>query len=255
MAHWRDINGDLYENATLRDARRLNLLPSVTDVLKQIYSYSLEKWKIRKGIDAAFSYVYKNYMHENCLTGFDTGDIDRILETFLIETDIAKDFGTTIHNLLERYCKGENINLYEYDVAIKNAYNSTIFWIRKNVKNVVASERTWVSKEHGYAGQIDLIAEMFDGKLALIDFKTQGNIGKELRVYENFPWQLAAYKMMYDENSSRNIDTCINLVISSIDGGVKAAVYDADKIYRSKIVFLSALNVFRYRNNFIWEEQ
>ena len=246
--HWYNLDGELQDGSNLRDARKQNLLPSVTTILGEMYNYSLEDWKIKQAIKKTLQTPFYDAYTEDEY-------IKKIMCEYLEKADNAADFGSTIHNLIHRYCTGETPDLLQYDDNVVNAYDNTISWLQRNVKHVIASERTWTSKQFGYAGTIDLIAKMYDGTIAIIDFKTQGSRNGKLHSYPSFVYQLAGYKIMYEENANCEIDACINIVICSNDSIIKVFEHDNDKIYLGKIVFLSLLNVFRYSRNFIWEEQ
>jgi len=250
MAHWYNENAELVNNANLRMARKENLYPSVTTVLSEIRNTVLEEWKMREAVKYA---TIKDPFVINEWENLDEG-LERYA-TFVVKNCLdnkAADFGTTVHNLIERYCVGSNVNILEYDIRVIEAYQNIKMFIDSNVDKIIYTEKTIVSKQLGYAGTIDLVARLNNGKLAIIDFKTTGGA---LRSYPSYCHQLAAYKIMYEENNGVDVDSCINVIVSSKDDAIKIIEHKNDKIYLSKIVFLSALNIFRYSRNFILEEQ
>jgi len=255
MAHWRDLDGNLYEHATLKEARKQCLVPSVSDVLSEIKKPQLEKWKMEQAVAKAMVTPFL-IDDEETYDEAKTRHIKHVVNNCLSEN--AADFGTTVHNLIKRYCRGgelSEIKLSQYDENIAGATRNAIAWIDVNIKTIIASERTWISRQYGYSGQIDLVAKMRDDRIVLIDFKTQNSKNGKLYSYPDWKYQLGGYKIMYEENANIEVDTCINIVLGSNLDVMKVFEYTKDKMYLAKIVFLSALNVFRYSRDFLWEDQ
>jgi hypothetical protein len=118
MPHYYDKDGVLIDtlqgkngkvrNTTVKDARELNLYPSVTELLKIFDKPALNKWKVVQGI--------KTCLNLPCNDGETTEDwIERIYKKSGEISDDAKDFGSTIHGMIEGYLKGLPIASSELD--------------------------------------------------------------------------------------------------------------------------------------------
>ncbi len=101
--------------------------------------------------------------------------------------------GTNLHAELERYVK--NVMKFKfsekpYDEKIK----PFIKWSEENVKKFIASEAHCYSEKLWVGGITDCVAEMNDGTLAVIDFKS----AKE--AYNSHFLQTAGYAVQIEEN-------------------------------------------------------
>lgn len=85
----------------------------------------------------------------------------------LQRSQVGKDFGTTIHDAIEKYLSGEDPGLLQEDHL--KVFNVFIEWLGS--KKILYSERILYSKELNYAGKCDLIFED-KGKIVLADIKT-----------------------------------------------------------------------------------
>ncbi len=188
--HWYDINGNpVYEvpnksgkkgamrPTTLRDARKLQLLPSVTEILKVPDKPGLTRYFVKQAYDAMLS--LKPIAGE-C-------DEDKVTRAKVIakeHSETAMNLGTDIHDALESYFKGNGPKGYPT--------------ICKNVESLLLAnfgEQEWVSEASfghasGYGGKVDLHIPK-----AVIDYKTKefDDTSKKL-FYPEMGMQLAAYK-------------------------------------------------------------
>lgn len=134
-------------NTTIADARKLNLLPSVTQVLKILDKPSLRQWMIRQAVYAVTT--------APDVPGESLDDkIVRILDQEAQqdeESQIAMDRGTQIHAALENYFLSNPVD------------PEMMTWVGPCAQSVcgrgqlVTCEKVLVGK--GYAGKVDLILE------------------------------------------------------------------------------------------------
>ncbi|MGH6794635.1 MAG: PD-(D/E)XK nuclease family protein [Methylocella sp.] len=116
----------------------------------------------------------------------------------LYETrDKAAEAGTLAHAMVEARIKGEKLEtpladagVLQKAIAAFGAYES---WAKGNRLRVVEQEMLLVSEKHRYGGTPDAIGEL-DGVLCLLDWKTSN------AVYSDHLLQLAAYKILWEEN-------------------------------------------------------
>ncbi len=99
----------------------------------------------------------------------------------------AKSRGTTVHTIVEAWknigdVKGLESQFAGYAKAFDN-------WRKDFNPTPIEHEKTVVSKKYGYAGTLDLLAEVL-GHTCLIDVKTN----PEANIYNEVQLQLSAYK-------------------------------------------------------------
>jgi hypothetical protein len=243
MAHWRDIQGNIVADATLRDARKMNLVPSVTDILKVKSNPGLEIWKRNQTIMAAMTLPVSD--------GESSDDrMKRIIADGDEHAAQAADFGRTVHALIERRIKSEAITLSEYPADIVRAFNAA--WVIINDTfdgNEIGGMRphvTLISRAFGYAGELDIV-----GKDFIIDLKTQGSKGGRFTFYDEWIMQLAGYGIMFMENIKPYMPRLFSLVVSSSeDVPGKIREWDEDDIERGKRMFLACLQLWKDSNKY-----
>ena len=108
----------------------------------------------------------------------------------------AGEFGSMIHDALERLLNGEELDLVNEFPSVKAKKHIMAFhdWFHSFNPDIdsIQTEFTVGSKKYKYAGTLDLACTK-DGELWIIDFKTSAGI------YTNYHRQLAAYKNAYEE--------------------------------------------------------
>ena len=184
--HWYDQDGEpMYtiigangreRNTTLRDAKSLGLVPSVTTIIGMIAKPSLENWKIDQALKSALS--LERYEDES-LESF----------TYRCKQDSkqislkAASEGTKIHAMIEKGFLGKRKT---------KPYNIIKAWLDENYPN-----EEWIAEDSfcapsGYGGKIDLYSKSG----IFVDFKTKDNLeGKDPArlVYDEHGMQLSAY--------------------------------------------------------------
>lgn len=111
--------------------------------------------------------------------------------------DKAAEAGTLAHAMVEASIKGEKLETPVADPAVLQkaiaAFGAYESWAKGNRLKVVEQEMMLVSEKHRYGGTPDAIGEL-DGVLCLLDWKTSAS------VYSDHLLQLAAYKILWEEN-------------------------------------------------------
>jgi hypothetical protein len=99
--------------------------------------------------------------------------------------------GTDLHLELEQFVKAEMAgNKKRFSKRIE----PYVFWSNKNIKRYLASEAHCFDEQQWVGGIVDAVAEMNDGKLAVIDFKSS----KE--AYTNQFIQCGGYSLQLNAN-------------------------------------------------------
>ena len=184
--HWYDKEGrpayrvignnGQERKATLRDARKLDLVPSVTTILSISAKPALENWKVDQALTAATT-IHK----------IEGESVDEFKSRAKYEARqigrLAADRGTEIHAEIERgFVLGER---------------NTSFVSVKSLLDSLYPDEEWVAEDSfcstlGYGGKIDLYSKSG----IFVDFKTKDNLeGKEAKTlaYDDHGMQLSAY--------------------------------------------------------------
>jgi hypothetical protein len=204
-SHWYTKDGDPRYGATLREARKEHLLPSVTTVLSIVAQPGLEAWKQEQAIMAALT-----------LPRLDNEPLDafarRVVADSKRQAGEAADVGTRVHDAIEQYLTTELVASVDgYDDVIGEA----IEWIDDNIDLDAPFITEASGVGDGYAGRIDFVGYDKNGAPIILDFKTQ-NVKKYPRVYSKYKQQLAAYACMDNELRGGNIGQRLgNLIIGT----------------------------------------
>jgi RecB family exonuclease len=210
-----------------------NDFPSVTQILSVIEKPALKYWYINNT---------KEFIDE--------------------ELRKAKDVGSQIHELIEKYIKGETPEIStQYYEETKNAALSFLeFKKAYPTLNFLETEVSLTHSAAHYNGTIDAIAKDSDGNTVLLDWKT-GKCKDEIAppFYETMLLQVSAYMALLCDDRGNNKDAYA-LVISL---GKDKVGYNVMKIpyvqlYLFFNVFIKALELYsglRCVKNFIKENK
>lgn len=192
-------------DTTLRDARKLNLVPSVTTILGLINKDALNRWKINEVLEAVRDEPYFG------------GDPDiwkrKILTLSEKKGKDAADRGNAIHNALEQYftegvIRGVPQNVYTFCTPaielIANTFGHMSHW---------NAEHSF-SHKLGFGGKCDLhmqpCGEYPNG--VIIDFKTKSAEDfSKVKAYPEQCQQLVAYREGFGMSNAE----CYNLFIGT----------------------------------------
>lgn len=162
-------------------------LVSPTTVLKVIYSYPLERWKLEQ--------VAKRAIRDRDIlaTLADRGDEEAAVRLLLDTRDesvAARDRGTAFHAWAEAY--GLGLEPATPD-TLRGEVDGYQRWIDAVKPHWLAVEALVANLQWGYGGTLDGICEI-DGQTWLIDLKTSKSVAdKQGRVWDDYRMQLAAY--------------------------------------------------------------
>jgi len=240
--HWYDRQGNpaysvMAKNGqprptTLRDARKLDLVPSVTTILNVAARPALEAWK-------------QNQMMLACLTlprvegETEERFIERIVKDSKEQGKKAAERGTTIHGALESFYEG--IYLADFmnyqtgvDGAVQGAFG-TPEW---------STEKSFCH-ELGFGGKVDLHSKSGNG--IVIDFKTKEfSDPNTVDAYDEQLMQLCAYRVGLGIPNAR----CANVFVSVTDPGlVKIIEWSEEEMKKGWVMFQSLLNFWQAKNN------
>jgi len=216
-------------NTTLADARKLGLYPSVTTILKLIAKPELEIWKQEQAILSALTLPR--------IDGESEADFaKRVVKDSGETAKQAADFGTTIHNVIDNYySEGSYSEEYKDMIASLN----DIF----EVHSLTPFRMEEVIVGAGFAGKFDMMAKDSQGKVWVIDFKTQDYKTKP-NVYDEWLWQLGAYSL--DREIENNVAGAMNIVIKkSCISEIGTVIYDRTQLEHGRRTFLKIFDLWK----------
>ena len=191
----------------IADARKGNLLPGVTQIVKDtLKSYGLEKYFIRQAVEAIAT--------APDVPGEDTGaKIERVIYIEAQQDEearIARDRGTEIHDALESLAKGNQI-----PEELK-PWTIPIWQFVSGMGKVMGIEKVLCG--NGYAGRTDLIIG-HGLEFILVDYKTAKKF-PEKEPWDEQKLQLSAYARAFkDKYTSDETVRVGNLYISTVEPG------------------------------------
>lgn len=229
--------GDGERATTLRDARKLDLLPSVTTIFQIMAKPGLDKWKLGKAIEAALD------------TPRDAGEPEehwheRILARSREEVLEAADLGSRIHDAIDNWFGGQMppVELEPYVMPALCYFNEKQF-------TEVEREKVVINSDMGYGGRVDLLARA-GGKRLIVDFKTRRTEeGVKVTPYDFQPMQIAAYaRAAY--GTLYNVYGA-NIYLSTTEPGRMEIVdYKPEQLQAEYDAFTSMCALWRYQKRY-----
>lgn len=220
--------------ADLSDARKLNLVPSVTTVLKIKANEALMRWRLR---EVAIALETSPRIPGE---GADRR-IDRILNQDREQDETARrsaDLGTQIHRCIELCLLGK-----PFMDEIKPFVEPVVAEVRKIGEPELAEH---VVIGNGYAGKVDLVVKLPGGERTIIDFKTTKSMPSG-RPRSDHEIQLGAYGgALY--SGKTNIRTC-NIYVSTLHPN-DLAVFHYPDWRMGYEMFQHLLAVWRFEHNY-----
>lgn len=211
-------------NTTVRDARALGLVPSVTTVLGLVAKPGLNTWLQQQVLLAALTLPrIAGETEENWL--------ERVMSDSKSTGRDAADRGTQMHGVLERFYSGEKDDYPRYvdqvDTAIRIHFGQNHIW---------EAERSFAYQ--GFGGKVDLISDNI-----VIDFKSKDKLEKVVPYHEQI-MQLAAYRIGLGKPTAR----CANVYFTA-DGAVQLIEHSEDDLASAWDCFQYLLAFYKRKNN------
>ena len=168
-------------------------LIGVSAILDMLNKPSLVDWKIREKVkDLKFEMV--KYLSDDKIQKIidDAESKGNLKQTKILST------GKLVHGFIEKFVKDEDFIKPE-DPVVLDCLNKFITWWTEKGFTLIASEKI-VCLPGGFAGTIDLIAKDKEGRVWLIDIKTNNGI------FVSHVHQLHGYKYAYEKQTGQKID-------------------------------------------------
>jgi hypothetical protein len=218
---------------TLRDARKLGLLPSVTTINGMLSKAGLDTWKQQQVLLAALTLPR--------LPDEPEADwLSRVMQDSKATGRDAAERGTAIHAVIEAYF--DQVYMPEkppyldaIDSTLKSAFGNQL-WL---------SERSF-GHCLGFGGKCDLMAQPVNGKGGgfIVDFKTKDTDLDKVDVYFEHEMQLAAYREGLGVPTAR----CAIVFVNGTTNQVKLIEVEEQKLQNGWECFQHLLRVYQIKN-------
>lgn len=247
MSHWYQRDGKACytvigsngkeRETTLRDARKLDLVRSVTTIGQAAAKPGLQRWKEDQLLEAAIKHHNSGLLR--------TGQEKEIKQwkgmVFEESEKISKQAamrGTELHGHLEQYFLDETIDEKDKDFIIP------VIELMKE-KDLMMGVQSELSFAHpdGFGGKSDVINKV---KNYILDFKTKDKevLDKSI-LYDDYPMQLAAYRKGFDMPTA----TCYNIFVSTrIPGVIMLHKWEEEDLERGLKMFNALLTYCQVRD-------
>jgi hypothetical protein len=232
-------NGQM-RNATLRDARKLGLVPGVSAISRCAAAPGLEAWKANQVLMAALTLPRRpDEPEKDWLT--------RVMQDSKETGRRAAERGSAIHAAIQGHYEGKPPTeaLWPF---VKGAVLAVDDWLKSDWE----AEKSFAC-HLGYGGKIDLCG------LAVVDFKTKEFTSEDLKSGKQLTWdeqciQLAAYRYGRKTPKAR----CANVFVSVTEPGLAVVCeWEEKELQRGFEMFTSLLTYWQVKQNFRcgWEEK
>ena len=229
-------DGSGTRQTTLADARKLGLLPSVTNVLSVIAKPGLTAWREQRVIDAVLATERTPGESEQYWR-------ERVLSAAEEQTAEAADLGSAIHAALS----GDAPPPENYAGAVAEAQRLAI---QLCDGREIMRERVLVHEALGYAGRCDLYAVHpadGDSAVVVIDYKTRkSDPGKPMRTWESEPLQLAAYADCVADLNYRDARLYNVLISTTEPGRVEVVAHEPSDVPTYMEAYRACLSIWCY---------
>lgn len=252
--HWYSRDGrTAYETngrgTTLRDARKLFLVPSVTTVLSVIDKPALTNWLVDQGIMAALTMP-------RCTSESEPQYIARIKADSKAQAIAAAAEGSRIHDACEQHVKG---------LVIPQQYLPHATAARAELARLFPGIDDWIAEKSfahplGFGGKCDLHSPSTG---LICDYKTKdGDFTDGKKLAWDQHWQLAAYQIglnltrpyrqedalgnkKYVHDTKAFFPGAAIFVSRTHPGSVVSHVWGADEMAQGWAVFAAALELWK----------
>jgi hypothetical protein len=229
----KGANGNM-RPTTLRDARKLDLVPSVTTIIRQAAAPGLQMWKERQVLLAALTLPRIDGEPEDAY-------LDRIIRDSGEQARKAAEKGTAIHAAIQGHFEGQSVSaeMWPYVKGAKEALEREF------------GSRKWICEKSfahalAFGGKVDLHAE--EEWLGLVgDIKTKefDSPDDKKLAWDDHAIQLAAYMHgLYFDNAQ-----CFNLFVSTtVPGLCHIHIWSEEEIQRGWKMFQSLLAFWKAKH-------
>jgi len=228
-------------STTVADARKLNLLPSPTNIIGVIDRPELNAWRESQAVLAALT------LPRNPMEG-DDDFADRVVQDAKSQVRDAADKGQKIHAAIENYLCYDSI---QADDSIRELFMPFVEWADENIEEVIVAEQTLVGPN--YAGRVDLKAVLKGVGPAIIDFKSRKPYKSKFSAYISDGLQLSAYQMAdaYQSSIQEPETQRVSIFINSMEAQKPHVhLWPREDDAPSFKAFQAAFEIWQYQKNY-----
>lgn len=224
---------------TIKHARALGLLPSVTTILDEVLAkgQTLTDWQIDQVLDACINFPFNRDKNEEEVKAYKS-----MIEAKAAEyRNFTADRGKLIHALVSNWIKTKTM---PDDPAALNAVGHIGKYLTNARADKLATETTLGSVKAGFAGTPDIFVTTLDGTHIVIDLKTT-SFKSFTKPYDSWKFQLAAYDILTESEPGTKLVQCV------IDRDIGDCLFlEHDRAEALKDGFKSLHNVWCIINNY-----
>lgn len=221
-------NGDGMRAATLADARRLDLVPSVTTILRCAAAPGLEAWKTRQVLMSALTLPR---IDGETADGYAT----RVIKDSKEQGKKAAERGTELHAEIESFIQTNTHSLkwMVHIVAIRETLDHYGIDLLKG-----KAEHSFACGA-GFGGKVD-----WHDDALLLDFKSKDRIDAKVKPYNDHLMQCAAYAY------GLGVKRAGNVFIGVEDKQVRVFLYEPEQLAEAFGQFTCLLSFWQRKNKF-----
>lgn len=214
-------------DTNLSDARKLGLYPSVTNIIRILDKPQLNAWKEEQMVLAALTVPV--------IEGETPDDrARRVIRDAQEQVEDARKRGHLLHKATEEFLLFGKSEPHE---SVAHLFEPFPAWARENILEVEYSERVVIG--NGYAGTLDLKADVRGHGWSLVDFKSRKPYQGKFRAYDEDGLQLAAYKMADANCCGRPVESLLSVFIPALEPGTPViSPWDAEDQAKYQEAFL-----------------
>lgn len=232
-------DGDGERPTTIKDARKHNLVPSVTNILGVIGKDALTTWKVNQAI-------LRTLLSPKTEDESDDYYCKRIQSESMAQVDEAAELGSMIHKAMENWLIEGVMPSNEAMVYVKPVMD----WFNATDITVNETEKILVNAKESYAGTADVLFTYGKNGKGVLDFKTRRTKeDKKVEAYIGQAMQLAAYAAA--EYGVEALDKVLlaNIYISTTEPG-RIEVIKHDSPRRHYEAFLNCCALWQYEKGY-----
>ena len=239
-SHWYDKNGlpaytiigknGKERNTTLRDARTMGLVPSVTQIIRESAKPGLDNWKIDQAILASLTLPRIDGESE-------PEYISRIKNDAKQQAIKAAERGTQVHAWIQQGFEGR----------LTDKEGEIFFHVAQKEIKKECGDVQWICEQSfstgKYGGKIDI-----HGVQYLIDIKTKEHI-EDVKTWDEHDMQISAYQKGVKHTGRGGI-----LFVSTLDATAKLIWIEPEKLERGMNMFNSLVDYYYAKTGLKWKD-
>lgn len=216
---------------TLGDAKKLGLLPSVTQIINEANKPGLNRWKEEQVLHAALTLPRIDGEPEKDY-------LARIMRDSQEQAKKAAERGTAIHAAIQGFYEKSEKQDGAWTDYVKAVSVAVGKWASAHPDNASWDAERSFASPLGFGGKLDLSA---DG--IVIDFKTTEKPLDDLTTYDSHWMQLAAYREGLKIPNAR----CAIVYVSAVEPAARLIEIPEDKLQRGWAMFKALLDYYYAR--------